>query len=68
MADFRVSSDAFPATVYLVTPLTMDALEHLRAHVDVEAQWLGRSLAVGHRYINDLMSALQEAGFDVEAR
>jgi hypothetical protein len=60
--DFRVENHG---TIFLFTATNTDALEHLRNNVSEEAQWLGNSLAVEHRYAVDLAAALQAEGFTV---
>ena len=48
-------------TVYLVDPKTDEADVWLRNHTD--GVWMGTALAVEHRYIEDLVGGLEEAGF-----
>lgn len=52
-------------TVYTVLPTTDEAAAHLQENVQDDAQWLGRALAVEHRYIGALVDGLQSAGFSV---
>ncbi len=52
-------------SLFLVRCETDAAYDHLRAHTGDEAQWLGRGLAVDHRYIEDVVTALEDAGFVV---
>lgn len=65
MADFTVLGGGMD-TVYLVEPQNARASVHLRQHVSDEALWLGYALAVEHRFIVDLVAALQDAGFEVD--
>ena len=58
-------SNAGPPTVFLLTPDNLEADGFLRALVSGEATWLGRSLAVEHRYIADLVNGLGDAGWGV---
>jgi hypothetical protein len=51
-------------TVFLLSPQTSEALLHLQEHTG-ESSWLGDSLAVEHRYVCDIVSALQREGFTV---
>jgi len=62
-ADFRISGGG---TVYLFRPTTTEAYQHLEAHVGGDAQWVGFSLAVEHRYVEDLAARLRADGFTVE--
>ncbi len=49
--------------IYLITPLTPECKDWLNENVDEDAMYLGPSLAVEHRYIEDLVLGLQEQGF-----
>jgi hypothetical protein len=53
-------------SIFLFRPASDGAFDWLRANVQSDAQWLGYSLAVEHRYARDLASALVEAGFEVK--
>ncbi len=50
-------------SVYLITPLTPECGDWLRENVTEDAMYLGSSLAVEHRYVENLLLALQEQGF-----
>lgn len=50
-------------SLFMVTPENDNALEWWEAHTD--AQSLGRSYAVEHRYIQELTGGMLEAGFRV---
>lgn len=52
-------------SLFLAIPQTNAADKHLRANVSDEAQWWAGGVAVEPRYVEDLASALQEAGFEV---
>ena len=52
-------------TVFLLTPLTTEALEHLEEHTDSDSSWLGQSLTVEHRYVRDVVIRLHHEGFTV---
>ena len=51
------------ASVYLITPLTTECGDWLRENVSEEAMYLGLSLAVEHRYVENLIGGLLEHGF-----
>ena len=61
--DFFIRNEG---SIFLVTPNTPPAGEHLTENVGDEAQWMGASLVVEHRYIQDLIARLQAEGFTVE--
>lgn len=65
MHDFLISGGG---TVYLCIPMNSDAAAHLQMNVSDDAQWVGDSLVVEHRYIVDLILGLQEEGFSVGRR
>jgi len=54
------------ASVYLITPLTKECQEWLEENVSKDAQYLGHSLAVEHRYVEGLICGLEENGFKYE--
>ena len=51
------------ATVYLITPLTPECGDWLKENVSDDAMYLGASLAVEHRYVENLVLGLQDQGF-----
>ena len=60
----------FAPSVYLLMPKTDEAKAWLDENVQAESwQYLGKNLAVGHRYIQDICRGICEAGlqdqFDV---
>jgi hypothetical protein len=54
-------------SLWMIAATTRAAHAHLVAFVSDEATWLGRSLAVEHRYVADLAAGLQADGFTVRA-
>ena len=54
------------ASVYLITPLTRECREWLKENVSEDALYLGPSLAVEHRYVENLIWGLEENGFKCE--
>jgi hypothetical protein len=52
-------------SLWLCRPNNDEAREHLREHVDAEAQWFAGAVAVEPRYVTDLAMNLQDAGFGV---
>ena len=51
------------ASVYLITPLTRECEEWLKENVSEDAMYFGHSLAVEHRYVEDLIGGLEQEGF-----
>ncbi len=50
-------------SVYLITPLTPECRDWLKENVREDAMYLGSSLAVEHRYVENLVAGLREQGF-----
>jgi hypothetical protein len=61
--DFTFSNEG---SLYLVTPETPEAADHLKVNVSEEAQWFGKALVVEHRYALPLALALNREGFVVD--
>ena len=53
-------------SLYMVRPLTEEALEWLHDNTSEDAPWFGDSLAVEHRYIVDLVHGMRAAGLTVK--
>ncbi len=51
-------------SVYLINPLTTECRDWLKDNVSEDAMYLGLSLAVEHRYVENLVLGLQEHGFE----
>ena len=51
------------ASVYLITPLTRECEDWLKENVSEDAMYLGHSLAVEHRYVEDLVEGMEQEGF-----
>jgi hypothetical protein len=58
--DYRFESHG---SVCLVHSVTDDAYQWLHDHVESEAQWMGKALAVEHRYALPLAMDLQAEGY-----
>ena len=50
-------------SVYLIISLTPECRDWLKDNVSEDPMYLGLSLAVEHRYVEDLILGLQEQGF-----
>jgi hypothetical protein len=57
--DFLVRDEG---SIWLFTPLSPAALQFLSEHIQDDAQYLGDSLAVEHRYVYDLLLGLRAHG------
>jgi hypothetical protein len=52
-------------TVFLLLPVSDEAKAWLNQHTEEDAPHLGHALAVEHRYLEDLIHGLVDAGFNV---
>ncbi len=53
-------------TIYQIVPVDKKVKDYIEDNVVTEAwQWLGGSLCIGHRYIDDVVNILIGAGFDI---
>lgn len=57
--DVRVANHG---TLFLFTPLTDAASAWIAEHIPEDAQWLGRSLVVEHRYAMDVAKGMTGDG------
>jgi hypothetical protein len=48
--------------IVLFTPMTAAAKLWINGHVAGDPEWFGPSLVVGHKYANDLLDGISEAG------
>ena len=56
--DFEIRSDTFPATVFLLTPLTSAAHDWIDKHLPPDClRWSG-DVVVEHRYINEIVHGI----------
>lgn len=65
MADYVLQGNPRD-TVFLLMPQNAEAEKNLRDHAGPEAQFLGKGLAVEHRYVDDLCTLLQDEGWTVD--
>ena len=63
MADYTFTNHG---SIWLCTPTTMEAREHLEEHLSDEAQWFAGGVAVEPRYVDSLAAQLEEDGFTTE--
>jgi len=64
-ADFLVTGEGQFTTVYLLHPITDAAREWVAEHLPEDAQHLGESIAVEHRYIHDIVDGARNDGLAV---
>ncbi len=57
--DFAIRDEG---TIWLFIPQIPAAFEFLSEHIQNDAQYLGPSLAVEHRYVYELLTGLREHG------
>lgn len=50
-------------SIFMVTPQTPEAREHLEMNIDNKAMWFGLSLVVEPRYVRDLAEGLDAEGY-----
>jgi hypothetical protein len=55
-------------SLFLVRLLTGAAQKWISENVSGETTWFGRALVVEHRYIENLLVGMQEAGFRIVVR
>jgi hypothetical protein len=65
MADFTITGQAGD-TVFLVHPGNTVAENHLTENTGDEAQFMGKALAVEHRYIESLVHRLAAEGWEIQ--
>jgi len=63
MPDFYVLGGG---TLYLLQPNTDAARDWIREHISDEAQTLGESVAVEHRYLRDILEGIRDDGLTFE--
>ncbi len=63
MTDFILTGGG---TVYLLQPVSDSATAWLDEHIGDDAQWLGRALAIEHRYVGNVLAGITEDGLTVQ--
>lgn len=51
-----------PSSIYLLTPLTDAAREWIAEHLPDDVQRWGPSVAIGHRYVEDIVCGMIDDG------
>jgi hypothetical protein len=64
--DFLVHADSFPATVFLLIPITDRAHEWAAEHISGDVLRLGASVSVEWRYLPDLLARIHQDGLTAE--
>lgn len=52
-------------SVSLLRPITDEAREWIDENIGDDAQWLGRGLAIEHRYVGDIVEGILNDGLTV---
>jgi hypothetical protein len=60
--DFAVQDEG---SIYLLHPLTEAAEEWIAEHIPSDAQYLGKAVAVEHRYIGGIVEGIKADGLTV---
>jgi hypothetical protein len=63
--DFLFSSDAFPATIYLLTPLSRRAHAWIADQIPDDALWFGGGVVVEHRFADAILRGIAQSGLAV---
>ena len=66
--DFLVHADSFPATVFLLIPITDRAHEWAAEHISGDVLRLGASVPVEWRYLPDLLAGIHRDGLTTVRR
>jgi hypothetical protein len=61
--DFTVTGGG---SIYLLRPLTDAARAWVDDHIPDTAMWLGRAVAIEHRYLWPIVEGIDEAGLTLE--
>lgn len=62
MTDFHFSDHG---TVCMLMPLTAQARRWVNRHLPEDAQQFGGAIAISHRYADDIVTGIIEAGLEV---
>jgi hypothetical protein len=65
MPDFTFS---FHGSLWLLTPLSQNAIRWIEEHLSEDAQVLGHSIAVEPRYVDPIVAGIEGDGLTVEPR
>lgn len=53
-------------SIFLVTPISEAAREWMKEHIPDDAQYMGRSLVVEHRYVEDIINGMKGDGLRIK--
>jgi len=62
MSDFMIQNSG---SISVLTPLTQQAAQWIDDHIDPNAQSWGGGVVIEHRYVFDIVEAIESAGFSV---
>ena len=60
--DFSVQNEG---SLFLLRPITSDALAWIADHLSVDVMYFGNAVVVEHRYIADIVTGIQDDGLSV---
>ena len=63
--DFLLHADSFPATVFLLIPLTSRAHEWAAEHISGDVLRFGCAIPVEHRFLSEILAGIQGDGLKV---
>lgn len=52
-------------TLYMLMPLSESAKQWIADHIPSDAQWLGKSVAIEHRYMGNILQGIESDGLTV---
>lgn len=65
MHDFTIENHG---SIFLLRPNTVVAREWIVQNIQPDAQWYGDAVAVEHRYIDDIIDGITNAGMTIRRR
>lgn len=54
--------------IYIINPTNQEAYDWLRSVISEDSTWIGRALAVEHRYIADIINGIHQDGWETNVR
>ena len=52
----------YPASVYVLKPLTQEAEDWIEERIDPNATWFGGGIAIEHGYVDDVLMGIEVDG------
>ena len=60
--DFELQDEG---SLYLLRPLTREAVEWLDEHIEQNRQMFGTAVVIEHRYVADIVRGIRDAGLEL---